>query len=188
MNTAKYSENKLLCFVSGFKLQDCRCHDIWNFRSKALKFAICLLSKWTPCFIGYIRRPIRCVTNREGGCLLCTMLCKCCLLQNCHLYLCMAPANAIHSANVGLMLGHRLRRWPNIKPALAEWIVFAGAVLIPVDRKLPLNQRETSPANNRREINVGSTTDQCWRIVCDDGPALGQRQHSKVWGMAELCS
>ena len=31
-----------------------------------------------------------------------------------------------HSNNVGLMLGHRLRRWPNIKPTLFECLVFAG--------------------------------------------------------------
>ena len=36
------------------------------------------------------------------------------------------PANTIHSANVGLMLGQRRRRWPNIKPTLAERIVLAG--------------------------------------------------------------
>ena len=36
------------------------------------------------------------------------------------------PSNTIHSTNVGLMLGHRLRRWPNIKPTLGECILFAG--------------------------------------------------------------
>ena len=36
------------------------------------------------------------------------------------------PENTIHSANVGLMLGQRRRRWANIKPTLAQWIVFAG--------------------------------------------------------------
>ena len=35
------------------------------------------------------------------------------------------PSNRIHWANVGLMLGQRRRRWPNIKPALAQCIVFA---------------------------------------------------------------
>ena len=34
------------------------------------------------------------------------------------------PENTMYSANVGLMLGHRLRRCPNINPALAEYIVF----------------------------------------------------------------
>ena len=36
--------------------------------------------------------------------------------------------NTIYSANVGLMLGHRLRRCPNINPPLAEYIVFAGTL------------------------------------------------------------
>ena len=31
----------------------------------------------------------------------------------------------MHSANVGLMLAHRLRHWPNFKSALAQLIVFA---------------------------------------------------------------
>ena len=30
------------------------------------------------------------------------------------------------------MLGHRLRRWPNIKPALSEQIVFTGDPPYPV--------------------------------------------------------
>ena len=28
------------------------------------------------------------------------------------------------------MLGHRLRRWPNIKPALVQRLVFAGLVQV----------------------------------------------------------
>ena len=35
-------------------------------------------------------------------------------------------ANTIQSANAGLMLGQRQRRWPFIKPALAECMVCAG--------------------------------------------------------------
>ena len=31
-----------------------------------------------------------------------------------------SPANASRSANVGLMLGQRLRRWPNIKSTLGD--------------------------------------------------------------------
>ena len=41
------------------------------------------------------------------------------------------PTNTIHWANVGLILGHRLRRRPNIKPALAQCIVFAGLPQFP---------------------------------------------------------
>ena len=39
------------------------------------------------------------------------------------------PANAIHSANGGLMLGQCRRRWPDIKPTLAECIVLGGRVM-----------------------------------------------------------
>ena len=36
------------------------------------------------------------------------------------------PANTMHQPNAGPMLVHRLRRWPNIVPALGWCIVFAG--------------------------------------------------------------
>ena len=36
------------------------------------------------------------------------------------------PANTIHWPNAGLMLARRLRRRPNINPALGQYIVFAG--------------------------------------------------------------
>ena len=36
------------------------------------------------------------------------------------------PANMTHLSNVGLMLGQRHRRWPNIKPTLLQCVVFAG--------------------------------------------------------------
>ena len=33
-------------------------------------------------------------------------------------------SNTSRSTNDGLMLGHRRRRWPNIKPSLGEQFVF----------------------------------------------------------------
>ena len=36
------------------------------------------------------------------------------------------PSNTKHWPNAGLMLDQRLRRWPNIKPALGQCFVFAG--------------------------------------------------------------
>ena len=36
------------------------------------------------------------------------------------------PASIRHCTNADLMLGHRLRRWPNIKSALVQCLVFAG--------------------------------------------------------------
>ena len=42
-----------------------------------------------------------------------------CLLGQC-------PTHTKHWTNVGLMLAQRLRRWPNIKPTLVYWLMFAG--------------------------------------------------------------
>ena len=36
-----------------------------------------------------------------------------------------SPANTRRGTNDDLMLGHRRRRWPNIKPSLARYILFA---------------------------------------------------------------
>ena len=38
------------------------------------------------------------------------------------------PTNAIYYPNAGLMLGQRLRRWPNINTALGQCIVFNSLV------------------------------------------------------------
>ena len=35
------------------------------------------------------------------------------------------PANMIRCPNVGLLLAHRLRRWPNSKPMLGQRVMFA---------------------------------------------------------------
>ena len=39
------------------------------------------------------------------------------------------PTNMIHRPNAGLMLARRLRRQPNINPALGQCIVFTGLYL-----------------------------------------------------------
>ena len=36
------------------------------------------------------------------------------------------PANMRFWLNVGLLLVHRLRRWPNSKPTLGQRLIFAG--------------------------------------------------------------
>ena len=36
------------------------------------------------------------------------------------------PVNMGRWPDAGLMLAHRLRRWPNINPALGERLVFGG--------------------------------------------------------------
>ena len=38
------------------------------------------------------------------------------------------PANTKRRPNAGLMLGHRRRRWPNIKPALGHFLVLIGHI------------------------------------------------------------
>ena len=40
------------------------------------------------------------------------------------------PANTRRWGNVGFMLGQRRRRWANIKPTLAQRLVFAGNTII----------------------------------------------------------
>ena len=53
---------------------------------------------------------------------------------------CGVPANTRHWDSVGLLLVHRLRRWPNIKPTLSQCLVLAGIVLaLPakIDAKYP---------------------------------------------------
>ena len=48
------------------------------------------------------------------------------LLHHCANAMWAYPANTSRSFNAGLMLDHRLRRWPNIKTALDQCIMFAG--------------------------------------------------------------
>ena len=43
---------------------------------------------------------------------------------------CAITANTRSSLNVGLMMAHRLRLWPSIKPALGERLVFTRITLI----------------------------------------------------------
>ena len=40
------------------------------------------------------------------------------------------PASTTHGSNVGPMLAHRLRRWPNIGPTLDRCVVFAGLLTL----------------------------------------------------------
>ena len=40
-----------------------------------------------------------------------------------------SPSNTRRLTNADLMLGHRLRRWPNIKSTSVQRLVFAGRVI-----------------------------------------------------------
>ena len=64
------------------------------------------------------------------------------------------PANTTHWNNVGLMLGHRLRRWPNIKPTLFQCVVFAGTWYMDkyhcvITTNIPFNTRCNSHGDYR---------------------------------------
>ena len=41
-------------------------------------------------------------------------------------YVTFSPANMRRYPNVGLLLAHRLRRWPNSKPTLGQRLMFGG--------------------------------------------------------------
>ena len=46
-------------------------------------------------------------------------------LCGCVLFVSMILSDTRHLLNAGLMLGQRLRHWPNIKPALDKFLAFA---------------------------------------------------------------
>ena len=67
-------------------------------------------------------------------------------------------SNTRRWTNAGLKLAHRLRRWPNINPALVQRLVFAGTgihALHPV-----------------HYIRLPTMLEQCWASVSDAGPVL----------------
>ena len=43
---------------------------------------------------------------------------------------CRIPATMLHGANVGFMLAHRLRLWPNMNPTFVQCIVLQGIGLV----------------------------------------------------------
>ena len=77
------------------------------------------------------------------------------------------------------MLAHRLRRWPNIAPTLAERLVLAG---------LPLGELPTERTNHNLVMSisraVGDVQEQrdvypmfgkFWATICNGGPAFSQQ-------------
>ena len=57
------------------------------------------------------------------------------------------PTNTTHWNNVVLLLAHRLRRWPSIKPTLFQCFVFAGQAL---------HSCHNMNSNTRHWTNIGS--------------------------------
>ena len=96
------------------------------------------------------------------------------------LYLEDIVVSTIHWPNVGSMLCHRLRHWPNIEPALGQCIVFAGMVVSPpTTRSTPANTRRSPIAGlmlihrRRRWTNIKPALPHClgtpshtWQSVC----------------------
>ena len=83
------------------------------------------------------------------------------------------PASTIHRANVGLMLGHRLRRWPNIKPTLAQCIVFAG-----------INYRDRSTSHHSLWVDTNEKTlrpGDHIRILCLKSPSRQEIMLIQFW-------
>ena len=76
----------------------------------------------------------------------------------------------IHNHNADLIMGHSLRRWPNIKTALGYCIMFARDfthVLSQLDIKLTFWARLTKSAQN-----IFTTFVECWTNVEDVEPTL----------------
>ena len=84
------------------------------------------------------------------------------------------PENTSHRPNAGSILFHRLRRWPNIEPALCLRLVFAGTVSLSQPRLSPVKTtlykiRAEMPRplwNTQHPINVSRCPVlQSWKAV-----------------------
>ena len=94
----------------------------------------------------------------------------------------MVPVDHAHCLNADLMLGHRLWRWPNIKPTWTECLVFSGSVATShiglSNTKLPTpGIWMLSAADLRRLLNVpltpgdiGPASIQCILFSCEPSP------------------
>ena len=61
--------------------------------------------------------------------------------------------------NVGLSLGHRLRRWPNLKPTLAGHLVIAGMMFVDMsDSWLTIHQVGPGPQASRQSRAADGTS------------------------------
>ena len=88
------------------------------------------------------------------------------------------PANTRRWTNAGLMLAHRLRRWPNISPALIQSFVSTGTVCLLGYIQI---KREALP---RCWVNVGPSSSTLAQLYHNIGPtsrACYVWQNSKAW-------
>ena len=82
------------------------------------------------------------------------------------------PANSRHWSNADLVLGHRLRRWPNIKPALCQCLVCAARTrqfdFLPQACRVGQIWHRHHNTLSKRWLNVGpalQTSTQHWTSV-----------------------
>ena len=76
-----------------------------------------------------------------------------------HLHL--IPANTKRKGNAGLMLAHRLQRWPNIKPVLFHRVVHVGwsrQMYSESAVKIIIFSSHLVEITRRRRFNVGSAS------------------------------
>ena len=82
--------------------------------------------------------------------------------------------------SVGLMLGHRRRRWPNNKPTLGRHLVCAGMVRAWLNtawsvHKCSVNRTALPTSERLGELHrKRQTFNQCWINVCPAFQTLGQ--------------
>ena len=106
------------------------------------------------------------------------------LITPCHEHQHRDAANTRHSANVVSMLCHRLRRWPNIDPTLAQSLVFAGDRLFVVIRCSHISAALFNPANTilwnndvlmlgQRRRRWANIKKHCFKVLCLLGRQVG---------------
>ena len=89
-----------------------------------------------------------------------------------HLWECV-PANTRRWTNAGLLLGQRLRRWPNINPTLVQRLVFAGFFFSFISPNL---SSQTCQRGALVRIN-GRQFDQCRLAIGPSSQTLGKHHY-----------
>ena len=75
-----------------------------------------------------------------------------------------SPAHTKHSTNVVLILGQRLRRWPNIRTTLCERLMCAGRFAHRLPGR-PLTQITRAAWINFRAALIWSENKDCWNPI-----------------------
>ena len=93
------------------------------------------------------------------------------------------PANTRCWTNVGLMLAHRLRHWPNINPTLVRLLVFSGNIKItnPQPLKMKWNESGFRPPSCTYRLNWARRTSWGWWDDWDDTVLQKQDLKFEPW-------